>query len=291
MARQALSGYDPGMNAESVVSEEEARQAEQRSRPRSVVIFETVRREGEEELERPTPSLFFSSFASGLSMVFSLVCVGVIRSGLPDAPWARLVGAFGYTIGFLIVILGRQQLFTENTLTPLLPVFNDPKRWRFRQLGRVWAVIFTGNMAGALVSSAFAAYAGAFSPEMHHAMDRVAQQTIGPAFWVLFTKAIFAGWIMALLVWLLPLSEQLSPLIVLIMTYFIAAAELSHVIAGSLDAFYGAWTGATTWGDVGHFILPTFLGNVVGGVALVAAIASAEIATERGRRAKKAVRA
>jgi formate/nitrite transporter FocA (FNT family) len=142
--------------------------------------------------------------------------------------------------------------------------------------------ILVGNLLGACVSSAAVAFSGAFTPEQHHAFDLIAGQTVGSPFWTIAAKALFAGWIIALMVWLLPLAEQLSPVIIIILTYFIAAGQLEHVIAGSVEAFYGAWSGATTWGDFAHFVVPTFFGNVVGGVGFVAAICSAEIAAERG---------
>src|SRR3954451_2261572 len=92
--------------------EEEAVEAQ--SRPNAALIHETIRAEGESELERATHALLLSGLAAGLSMGFSLVAQGLLRARLPEAPWRELVGAFGYTVGFLIVVLGRQQLFTEN---------------------------------------------------------------------------------------------------------------------------------------------------------------------------------
>jgi formate-nitrite transporter family protein len=266
----------------SLVTKEEAEEAERRARPRSAVIYETIRREGEVELERAPASLFWSAFASGLSMVFSLVTMGVLRAALPDAKWAEVITAFGYSIGFLIVILGRQQLFTENTLTPLLPLFSDFKSWRLRRVARLWGIIFAGNLAGAAVCSAAVSLSGAFSPEQRLAFDQIAQAAIAPTSAHIFTKAVFAGWVIALMVWLLPLTEVLGPVIVIILTWLIAAASLEHVIAGSVDTLYGVWSGAITWGDYAHFLIPTLLGNIVGGVAFVAAIATAEVATEHG---------
>ncbi len=199
------------MSDEAIVTPEEAEEAERRARPRSAVIFETIRREGEVELERAPASLFWSAFASGLSMVFSLITTGVLRAALPDASWSPIVAAFGYTLGFLIVILGRQQLFTENTLTPLLPLFADAKGERFRRVARLWAVIFVGNLVGAAVASAAVALSGAFTPEQRHAFDELAKAAVAPTWPQIFTKAIFAGWIIALMVWLLPLTEVLRP--------------------------------------------------------------------------------
>jgi len=269
------------MNDE-IVTKEEAEEAERRARPRSAVIYETIRREGEVENERSPASLFWSALASGLSMVFSLVGMGVLRAALPETKWAELITAFGYTLGFLIVILGRQQLFTENTLTPLLPVFSDPKAWRIRRVARLWTVVFLGNLAGAAISSAWVAFSGAFTPDQQHAFGEIAKVAVAPTTSEIFTKAVFAGWIIALMVWLLPLTEVLAPILIMILTWLISAAKLEHVIAGSVDTLYGVFSGAITAGDFIHFLIPTLVGNVVGGVGFVAAVATAEVATEHG---------
>lgn len=269
---------------EGLVTREEEEEAERRSRPRAAVIFETIRQEGETELSRRSWALFWSAFASGLSMVFSLIGTGVLRAALPDEPWRPLIVAFGYTFGFVIVILGRQQLFTENTLTPLLPVFADPKAWRVRELARLWSMILAGNLIGAAVSAAAVAFGGAFSPAQDAAFAAIAKTTVSPAWPHIFVTAIFAGWVIALMVWLLPLAEQLAPLIIIFLTWLISAASMEHVIAGSVEAMYGAWSGATSWGDYLHFVVPTLLGNIVGGVGLVAAVSSAEIIAERQKK-------
>src|SRR3954447_4936068 len=106
------------------LSPKEIEEAEQRSSVTPHVVHEAVSREGEQELERTTPALAWSGLAAGLSMGFSLIAEGMLRNELPRAPWARLVVKLGYSMGFLLVILGRQQLFTENTLTPMLPLFH-----------------------------------------------------------------------------------------------------------------------------------------------------------------------
>jgi formate/nitrite transporter FocA (FNT family) len=95
------------------------------------VVYETIRREGEEELHRKVSSLWWSGLAAGLSMGFSFIAEGLLMAHLPDTPWRLLVSGAGYSVGFLIVVLGRQQLFTENTLTVFLPVLLDKKLLRF----------------------------------------------------------------------------------------------------------------------------------------------------------------
>ncbi len=270
------------MSAGTPISEDEVEEVEQRERPRAAVIFETIRREGEAAFERAPASVFWSAVAAGGSMTFSMVTMGVLQAHLPDTPWRHLVSSFGYTLGFIIVILGRQQLFTENTLTPLLPIFYDPKPWRYGKLARLWALILAGNFIAALVTSALVAFSGAFPDETRNAFADLARSAVGHPFWVLFAKAIFAGWLIALLVWLLPLAEGAAVFVIFILTYVVAAGDFGHIIAGSIEAMYGAWSGALGWRDVLAFMVPTLLGNTVGGVAFVAAISTAEIASERG---------
>ncbi len=270
------------MSAGTPISDKEVEQVEERQRPRSAVIFETIRREGEDSYQRSSASLFWSAVAAGGSMTFSMITMGVLLAQMPDTPWRHLVASLGYTVGFLIVILGRQQLFTENTLTPLLPIFYDPKAGRFVQLARLWALILAGNLVAAFGTSALVAFSGAFPNDSLNAFDELARAATAHPFWVLFAKAIFAGWLIALMVWLLPLAEGAAVFVIIILTYIVAAADFGHIIAGSVEAFYGAWRGAVGWSDVVAFIIPTLIGNSIGGVAFVAAISTAEIASERG---------
>src|SRR5438309_1208685 len=122
-------------------SEDERDAIAQQSRPNAALIHETIRAEGESELERTWWALVLSGIAAGLSMGFSLITEGLIQARLPDAPWRELVSKSGYTIGFLIVVLGRQQLFTENTLTPILPLLYRRDLATLRQVARLWALV------------------------------------------------------------------------------------------------------------------------------------------------------
>lgn len=105
-----------------VVTETEEKQVEERVALGANVVYETVRREGDEEMLRTSSALAWSGLAAGLSMGFSFVAEALLASYLPDRPWRPLISKLGYSVGFLIVVLGRQQLFTENTLTVILPL-------------------------------------------------------------------------------------------------------------------------------------------------------------------------
>ena len=116
------------------LTEKEQQEAEDRTTVRAHVVHEAIRYDGEEELNRPIGALFWSGLAAGMSMGFSFVAMALFRSYLPDAKWTPLVVRLGYPVGFLIVILGRQQLFTENTLTAIIPLLAR----RTGRRSRVW---------------------------------------------------------------------------------------------------------------------------------------------------------
>jgi formate-nitrite transporter family protein len=263
------------------LSGEERKAVEEQSRPNAALIHETIRAEGESELERTAHALLFSGVAAGLSMGFSLVAQGVLQSRLPDAPWRELVSNLGYTVGFLIVVLGRQQLFTENTLTPILPLLHNRDLHTLWRVLRLWGLVLAANIAATWVFAAVAAHTGVFDVEAKAAFAEISRHAIAGAFSTTFLKAVFAGWLIALMVWLLPAAEGARPLIIIIVTYVVALPHLAHIIAGSVDAFYLVAIGEAGYDDyLTRFFVPTLLGNVVGGVTLVAVLNYGQVAPE-----------
>src|SRR5437588_12243275 len=106
-----LKSMRPERKRTSSIDAREVEDIEERSSPRTPVIYEIVRRLGEEEMRRPVVSLWWSGVAAGLSISFSLLAQAVLNVHLPDEPWRPLVSSFGYTVGFLMAVLSRQQLF------------------------------------------------------------------------------------------------------------------------------------------------------------------------------------
>jgi len=136
------------MAKEASLDRDEEQQVEENKNVHSSVIFEAIRREGEHELSRPFSALWWSGVAAGLSISMSVLCKGFLESILPDEDWAAGISNLGYTVGFLIVILGRMQLFTENTITPILPLFLAPTRAHLYQTARLWGIVFIANLVG-----------------------------------------------------------------------------------------------------------------------------------------------
>ncbi|HEY4758139.1 MAG TPA: formate/nitrite transporter family protein [Chthoniobacterales bacterium] len=260
------------------LEEEEHQEASERGSPRAAVVYEAIRREGSDELERPSSALFWSGLAAGLSMGFSLVAEGLLRAVLPDASWRPLVVKTGYALGFIIVILGRQQLFTENTLTPILPLLQRKTARAFADVCRLCVVVLTANVIGTAIFGWLAARAPAFSEETKTVFSQIAAESLtGPAL-EHFVGAIFAGWLIALIVWLLPFAETNRVFIILLLTWVIGVAHFPHIIAGSVTMFYAIiHDGAPLIGCLANYWLPTLAGNIIGGVTLVAALNHAQV--------------
>ena len=256
----------------------EVQEAEERSAPTGKVIYRSVLSEGEKELKRPTAALFWSGVAAGLSMGFSMIMQGLMETYLPDEPWRPLVASLGYSAGFLIVILGRQQLFTENTLTPILPLLQHPTMKTFGNVARLWGVVLVANLLGALVLSLVIAHLPAFDPAVKTSFAEMGHKALSHSFSTTLVRGVFAGWLIALMVWLLPFAESGRFWVIIFITYLVGLAGLSHVIAGSIEVFTLAAMGQDSWGAaLGGFVMPALLGNILGGVMLVAALNHAQV--------------
>jgi formate-nitrite transporter family protein len=214
----------------------ERREIQDRSSPSALIIHEAIRLEGQEELERPVSSLAWSGLAAGLSMGLSLVGKGVLEAQLPPAIGGReLITNFGYALGFLVVVLGRQQLYTENTLTAVVPTLYERTLESVRKLLRLWSIVFAANVAGTLLFALTAATTDMFPAEARHAFHDIGMKAAEPDFAETLMRAIPAGWIIALMVWLQPASGSARAFVVLVLAYFVGVGELAHVIAGSAE--------------------------------------------------------
>jgi len=263
------------------LDEREQRQAAERAAPGPLVIHEIVREEGQVELSRSFRGLAWSGLAAGLSIGFSFVTQSYLQSGLPDTSWRRLVASFGYCLGFLIVVLGRQQLFTETTLTALIPTLTKRDLTSLTLTLRVWVIVLLANLIGTLIFAFIASRPGVFEPHAVASMNGLSHDLLALPFWQSAVRAGAAGWLIGLMVWLLPASGSARPLVIILLTYVVAMCQFPHIIAGSVEAAYGVFTGHASVGDyVVKFLAPVFLGNVVGGTALAALLNHAPVASE-----------
>ncbi len=262
----------------TITTEVEEKQVEERVAIGAHVVYETIRREGEEELARPAAALAWSGLAAGLSMGFSFVAEALIQNRLPERPWARLVSSLGYSVGFLIVVLGRQQLFTENTLTVILPFLLGKKLTVLLRVLRLWAIVLAANLVGTFAFAFCIAHIAIFDRSVQQTLTEIGAAHLGSSFGIVLVRAIFAGWLIALMVWLLPAAEHSRLSIVIIVTYLVGLGGFNHIIAGSTTMFFLVTIKYISWGAYAvHFFIPTLLGNIIGGVSLVAALGHAQV--------------
>lgn len=263
------------------LSDEEEQEVEERSPPTAKVVHAAVSKQGTDELERPIRSLLWSGIAAGIAIMASVTAQAALGRGLPDAPWKESVTALGYTVGFLIVILGRMQLFTEHTTVAVLPLAREMSWKNLKRTARLWAAVFAGNMLGAAAVAALVAYGKVQSDEMLKGMLEVSSKLLEKAPLEMMLQGIPAGFLIASVAWIRSAADDSSFWIIVGITWVIGAAGFTHVVAGAAEAFLLFWHGDAGIGWVlGGFIIPAFIGNVVGGTGLFAMLAHAQVKEE-----------
>jgi formate/nitrite transporter FocA (FNT family) len=245
------------------------------------LMFEAVRREGEEELERPNRSLWFSGIAAGILISFSVLGEAYLRALLPDADWRYIIENMGYTFGFLLVILGRMQLFTENTITTVAPVLVSRSGSAFWRMIELWTLVLAANVVGAFAVAAFFAYAPVLAPEIAAAFTDLSRHATGMPPLEGLMRGVPAGVLIAALVWMLPSAKGGEVGLIFLFTWLIALGDFTHIVAGSVEMAY-----LLVLGELGPiqamfgFFLPVLAGNIIGGTLIFTLLAWAQIQPE-----------
>ncbi|CAM3036315.1 Transporter (Formate/nitrite transporter family protein) [Sphingomonas antarctica] len=254
---------------------------EKRKSPSARVVHEVIRQEGVDELERPTSSLLWSGAAAGVVIWLSVITQAALMLKLPESPWSPAIISFGYSVGFVVVILGRMQLFTESTIVAVLPLATAPSWASLGRTLRLWALVFGANVAGTFAVALLIPHGEIVTPQMLAAMIEVARHGTEGSAREVFARGIPAGFVLATIAWLLPNARGQQLWVVTLLTYVIAIAGFSHVVAGSAEAWLLATTGNTSFvAAVFGFILPALAGNIIGGSGLFAALAHAQVRSE-----------
>jgi len=265
-------------------SHEEGQKPSSGTRATADEIHDNVLADAEKELERPVPALAWSGLNAGLAIAFSSLG-GAFLASIAPPHLKHAAGAVGYPLGFLFVVLARSQLFTENTLEPVLPLLEKRTRDVLRKVLRLWSVVLAANLVGAaLIAFAIARTEMLPSPVLASLMEHARETTAG-GFGRVFYLAIFAGWLVAMMAWLVAATHATGAQIAIVWltTAPISALGFRHAIAGSVNAFARVWAGDAPLGEMlGGFIAPAILGNVLGGVALVALLNHGQVKAGRG---------
>jgi len=260
------------------LTEQQAQEAEEQTSVSVMVVHDAIRMDGDEELKRPWSALAWSGLAAGLSMGFSFVAEGLLQAHLPEAPWRPLLVSFGYPFGFLIVIVGRQQLFTENTLTAIIPLLARRNLVTLIAVLRLWAVVLLANLAGAHLFAWVISNTQILRPAVQQALTQLATEAANVSFWTAVLRGIFAGWLIATVVWMNAATKTSRFPIIVTLTYVVGLAGLTHIVAGSVEILFLVMAGAKTWWSFcSGYMVPTLIGNILGGVSLVSALNHAQV--------------
>jgi formate/nitrite transporter FocA (FNT family) len=265
-------GKTPGL------SPEEQHDVDKNQPPRAAVLHEIIRTQGDKELERSVAALWWSALAAGLTMGLSLMGMGLLNSRLPDGEGFKVIASFGYCAGFLAVILARQQLFTENTLTAVLPVMSKPTLGNFARLCRLWGVVLVGNLCGTLLVAYVMLHLPIFDGKTDLAFLDIGRKVMENDAGQMFAKGIISGWMIATMVWMIPSMESAKMWIIILITYLMALGDFTHIVVGSVEVSYLVFAGELPWRDFWQvFAGPTLVGNIVGGSFIFALISHAQV--------------
>ncbi|MCB1748276.1 MAG: formate/nitrite transporter family protein [Gammaproteobacteria bacterium] len=247
---------------------------------RSPVVYEVVRQEGENELARPFGSLWWSGVAAGIAILASVLGMAVLHRDLPERPWRVPVEALGYTLGFVIVVLGRLQLFTENTVTAVLPLLAEWSRAHVFNTLRLWVTVLGANLVGTTVTAALIVHAGLFPATLLPALLAVAGDFAAHTPWTALMLGLPAGFLIATVVWVLPSAAGSELGVIVLLTWLIGAGGFTHVVVGSGELAILVLAGDLEVLRALALFAATLLGNIIGGTGLFALLAWGQVRAE-----------
>lgn len=228
-------------------------------------IFNIIRQEGEEELDRSFRALAFSALAAGIFVSFSFFFRAVLHFHMGDSQFDEIISSIGYTTGFAIVILGRMQLFTENPITTMVPLFVDFTFEKFLKVIRLWSIVFFFNVVGTSIAAIFFSHNVIFADALHD----IALGVMKLSAFDNVIRGIPAGIIIAALVWTAPQTKNFRLMTIIFFIYFIALGDFAHVVVGSCEMAFELIAGDADFADyLFRFLIPTGLGNIIGGTGI-----------------------
>ena len=264
-------GQDGGPEVEAHGPPEPDNSAAQKNleRPSAEEIYQQVARNAREELKRRSVSLAVSGFTGGTFMGLSALGVGIVLATLGNMPGAFLVSRMLYPLGFIVVMIGRSQLFTENTLYPVALILAEKKEiWN---TARLWAIVLPTNLLGALAFACLISLTPAVSPHIVHSVAQLGAESVQHPLATVFWSGVVGGWIIATAAWMVSGSHSVTGSVALIwvLTYVVGAGNFAHCIASSAEIMTAVLTKQVSWTQYGKWLGPAVAGNVCGGVLMV----------------------
>jgi formate/nitrite transporter FocA (FNT family) len=239
------------------------------SRPSAHEIYQQVAKNAKEELQRTSMSLAISGFTGGIFMGLSALGVGIVLAKLGQGPAAFVISRMLYPLGFIVVILGRSQLFTENTLYPVALVLTEPKQiWNTM---RLWATVLPSNMLGALAFAMLVSLTGSVPEDILKAIAGLGLEAVHRQPSAIFWSGVVAGWIIATAAWLVSGSHSItgSVMIIWVLTLVVGLGNFAHCIATSGEVLSAVLIHQLPWVAYLQWFGPAVAGNICGGVVMV----------------------
>lgn len=247
-------------------------------------IFDAAKENARGEVRRSWRTLAFSGLAGGLVMGLTGLSVAAVRGTLGDGSWQQFISYLFYPTGFIAVIIGRAQLFTENTLYPVLLIL-DERRQRRRytvETLRLWAVVFASNVLGALLFAVLVMRTRSLPAEISAQLVRLGHQAAGGTAAHFFWSGVIGGWLIALVAWVVTASHwtigQLA--MIWLLTFIVGIGHLSHCIASSGEILSAVVGSDLSSGTYLHWLLFATLGNIAGGVVMVSVLNYGQVRLE-----------
>ncbi|TKX78725.1 formate/nitrite transporter family protein [Halorubrum sp. SD626R] len=247
------------------------------STPTSRNILDSIIDSALNEIHRERSGLLLSGFSAGLDIGFGPLVMAVVLTLSPGGYGdltTELLLATVYSVGFVFVILGRSELFTEHTMLAVIPVLDRQASWG--ELGRLWGLVYVGNLVGGLC---FTLLAVLLTPGLGvveaSAFEEIALKLVTHDLPWLFVGGLFAGWLMGLLAWLIAAAQETTSrlILVVVVTGTIGLLHLPHSIAGNVEVLFGLFVSpAITVADYLTFLALATVGNAVGGSVFVATL-------------------
>lgn len=239
------------------------------ARPSAEDIYRQVATNARQELERSNKALAISGFGGGAFMGLSALGTAIAVALIGDSPGAHMISRMFYTLGFIVVIVGRSQLFTENTLYPVALVLAE-KRQIWNTL-RLWAIVLPANVAGALAFALLVSWTPALQPNYVDALSRLGAAAIAHSTAHIFWSGVIGGWIIALAAWMVSGSHSItgSVAVIWLLTYIVGLGDFAHCIASSCEILVTVLIHHASWIAYPQWLFPAVLGNIFGGVGLV----------------------
>jgi formate/nitrite transporter FocA (FNT family) len=247
-------------------------------RPSAREIYAQVALNARQELSRSTISLLISGFAGGtfmgLSAMGNAIVLALLTSGgaIAATGTVQVVAKMFYPLGFIVVILGRSQLFTENTLYPVALVLSEKRH--FWNTMRLWSAVLPSNVLGALAFASLAALTPALKPEFVQALSQLGLEALHNPPATVFWSGVLGGWIIALAAWLVSGSHSItgSVMIIWMLTFVVGLGNFAHCIATSGEILVAVLTNQAPWRAYPAWLLAAVAGNICGGVGMVTLI-------------------